>query len=169
MSSCVHKYIEQDTEKADVFQGQPKKHLGSFLLLIFCITDRSCSFRMYSSLHELNIAEKTCGWFWGGHKLNEPCSLASCWFSPAAAFDQFAELHLVTRLLTWQRCWALWYLWWKCASLLFSNWVWIVQSCYSLTEMSELLSLPVDIAVIDSLMEDKRLFFRRLVMENGKG
>lgn len=45
----------------------------------------------------------------------------------------------------------------------------IVQSCYDLTEMSELRGLPVDIVVIDSLMEEKDCFSWRLVMENGKG
>lgn len=35
-------------------------------------------------------------------------------------------------------------------------------------EMSE-LGLPVDIVVIDSLMEEKKYFSWRLVMENGKG
>lgn len=47
--------------------------------------------------------------------------------------------------------------------------MWIVQSRYNLTEMSELLGLPVDLTVTDSLMEEKRVFFQRLVMENGKG
>lgn len=45
----------------------------------------------------------------------------------------------------------------------------IIQLRYSLTEMSELRGLPVDIVVIDSLLEEKDCFSWRLVKENGKG
>lgn len=41
--------------------------------------------------------------------------------------------------------------------------------CYNLTEMSELLGLPVDIVVTNSLIKEKDCFSWRLVMENEKG
>lgn len=45
----------------------------------------------------------------------------------------------------------------------------IVQSSYYFIEMSQLLGLPVDIVVIDSLREEKDGFSWWLVMESGKG